>query len=180
MLHLPFSTRDPYPSWYRRSPVAVFMPWRNLGCLGVKCFGLYADVYPTWHFPWLGLFFNVRGHRAYPIAAAKRRYRKTRCYKWFSSIYQDMASNLAGLYWEQQPEPITRWQTVRAWCASFVMHLRFAIGGVICRRFGHSHNTDVEEFVSAERDERGRITDIDGGGVDWFCPRCGQGGRSWW
>jgi hypothetical protein len=23
------------------------------------------------------------------------------------------------------------------------------------------------------------LVDIDGGGVEWHCPRCGQGGRNW-
>lgn len=57
--------------------------------------------------------------------------------------------------------------------------LRFDVyGRLVCRFRGHG-DVEVEEFVNAERDALGRITDIDGGGVDWYCKRCGQGGRSY-
>lgn len=66
--HIPFTTRDPYPTWYRRLPVKVLMPWRNLGCLGVHFFFVYFDFYRTWRFPYVGMFLNVHGWRSYPIA----------------------------------------------------------------------------------------------------------------
>ena len=65
--HLPFSTREPYPSWYRRLPIVMFMPWRNPGCLGFKMFGIYIDFYRTWHFPWFGCFVHAWRWRGYPL-----------------------------------------------------------------------------------------------------------------
>lgn len=60
---------DPYPKWYRSLPVAVFMPWRNLGCLGLKVGSFYCDLYRRpWsaRMPWLpGLFVCFRGRRAW-------------------------------------------------------------------------------------------------------------------
>lgn len=47
-----------------------------------------------------------------------------------------------------------------------------------CKHFGH--RCEVEDFVSADRDEYGRIIDINGGGCEWYCLRCGAGGRHWW
>lgn len=66
-----FWSREPYPWWYRRLPVAVMMPWRNLGCLGFKMFGIYIDFYRTWRFPWFGIYGNIGGWRVYPIAAIR-------------------------------------------------------------------------------------------------------------
>jgi len=57
--------------------------------------------------------------------------------------------------------------------------VRYRIGGWLCDRFGHSAAMDVDEFISGERNALGRYVDIDGGGVDWHCPRCGRGGRNW-
>lgn len=97
-------------------------------------------------------------------------------------VSEHTASNLADMQWEIGVTPdlrITRWDETREWLQVFWVHLRYLVGARICKRFGHSSAVEVEDFVAAERDERGRIVDIDGGGVDWFCPRCGQGGRSW-
>lgn len=77
------------------------------------------------------------------------------------------------------PSLIERWfgrrVDIRVY-AVFTM-LRDAYARAYCARFGHE--VEVEDFVSADRDDRGRITDIHGGGVDWYCTRCGMGGRNW-
>jgi hypothetical protein len=36
--------------------VAVILPWRNLGCLGLRVGGFYADVFLR---PYLGAFINT-------------------------------------------------------------------------------------------------------------------------
>jgi hypothetical protein len=66
-MNKPF-TREPYPSWYRRMPIAVYLPWRNLGCLGLRFFFVYIDGYRTWHLPWFGIYVNIGGWRFYPLA----------------------------------------------------------------------------------------------------------------
>lgn len=38
-------TRQPYARWYRRCPVKILMPWRNLGNPGVQIGRFYADVF---------------------------------------------------------------------------------------------------------------------------------------
>ena len=63
-----FGSREPYPRWYRRAPVAIFLPWRNLGCLGLRMFFLYIDAYRTWHFPWFGIYGNIGGWRFRPVS----------------------------------------------------------------------------------------------------------------
>jgi hypothetical protein len=55
----PFATRDPYPQWYRRLPIAVFMPWRNLGNPGLRLGRLYLDLFATSDWPGRGLFINT-------------------------------------------------------------------------------------------------------------------------
>lgn len=91
--------------------------------------------------------------------------------RWLETPGDDMRSALARL-----PRRAT-WVRNRALAAWTVV--RYQVGGWLCRRYGHVADVVCEEFVAGERDERGRLVDIDGGGVDWFCPRCGQGGRSW-
>lgn len=49
-----FRNREPYPTWYRRFPVGVYMPWRNLGCLGFKAGRYYVDLYSRQERRWLG------------------------------------------------------------------------------------------------------------------------------
>lgn len=66
-----FWSREPYPWWYRRMPIAVYMPWRNLGCLGFKLFGLYVDVFRAWRFPYVGIFVSIYKWRFYPIACLR-------------------------------------------------------------------------------------------------------------
>jgi hypothetical protein len=68
-----------------------------------------------------------------------------------------------------------RWLDIRVYAAWTIV--RYKVGAALCARFGHV--AEHHEFIACERDEHGRVTDIDGGGVDWFCPRCGQGGREW-
>lgn len=106
--------------------------------------------------------------------------------KWFRNVSDHRASILAEIAWERcGHEPITRWEEIREWWRCFFVHIRYDVGALICKRFGHKAET--EEFVSAEYaevpddglDHKPRITDIHGGGVDWFCSRCGTGGRSW-
>lgn len=75
-LRRPF-TRAPYPTWYRRSPIAIFMPWRNLGCLGIRVWEVYSDVYRVYRFPWFGWFVRVRGgQRHYPLIHVRRFYHR--------------------------------------------------------------------------------------------------------
>jgi hypothetical protein len=71
---------------------------------------------------------------------------------------------------------------------TWVTGLRYRLGAWVCARYGHSTRTEVQDFVAADYETvpddgldhgRRRIVDIDGGGVEWFCPRCGQGGQSW-
>jgi hypothetical protein len=58
-------------------------------------------------------------------------------------------------------------------------------GAEMCRLFGCK--VEVEDFVNATYkewpddglDHPPVIEDIDGGGVDWHCTRCGRGGRSY-
>ena len=98
--------------------------------------------------------------------------------KFFQDIKDHTSSNLMDVYHEQGREAADRawkWEVIRVTAE----HLRYIIGALVCKRFGHSSKTEHEDFVNATRDERGRITDIDGGGVDWFCPRCGTGGRNY-
>ena len=63
-MHRPF-TREPYPKWYKRLPIVIYLPWRNLGCLGFKFFGFYFDIYyrswGSW-FPF-GVYSRIRGRR---------------------------------------------------------------------------------------------------------------------
>jgi hypothetical protein len=97
--------------------------------------------------------------------------------RWWRNIRDHAGSHLAELNWERGGwEPITTMEVVRTHWAVALEHLYYAIGARVCRCFGHSKDTEVSEFVNAERDARGRIVDIDGGGVDWYCPRCGMGG----
>lgn len=65
---------------------------------------------------------------------------------------------------------------------------RYRIGAAFCRYFGHSHDMETHDFVAGEYREvpddgldhgPPKLVDIDGGGVEWHCPRCGQGGRNW-
>lgn len=58
----PFS-RDPYAKWYRNLPICLYLPWRNLGCLGLKVGPFYADLSrrPGHIFPLL--YANLRGRR---------------------------------------------------------------------------------------------------------------------
>jgi len=98
--------------------------------------------------------------------------------KAWQNVKDHAASNLAGLAWERcGHEPITRWEEIREHLQVAWQHLWMSVAALYCARFGH--NVEAEEFMHAERDERGRITDIDGAGVDWFCKRCGVGGRSY-
>lgn len=68
--------------------------------------------------------------------------------------------------------------------AIFTM-LQDAYARAYCARFGHE--IEAEDFVSAEYedlpddglDRKPRMTDISGGGVDWYCTRCHMGGRNW-
>lgn len=92
-------------------------------------------------------------------------------------VREHVDSNLYGVHIEQHGAPITRVQRVREWLRVAAQHVRYDVGALVCRRVGH--RAEWEEFVAAERDARGRIVDIDGGGVDWHCTRCGVGGRSW-
>ena len=55
--------RDPYPRWYRHLWIAVFLPGRNLGALGVRIGPLYFDLYSRrgWGGILPGLFVSWRG-----------------------------------------------------------------------------------------------------------------------
>lgn len=81
----------------------------------------------------------------------------------------------------------TVWQRASHWAFAVYCVAWFAVGAFVCRWFGHSTATVVEDFVDADYADvpddglyhRPRVVDVNGGGCDWFCPRCGQGGRSW-
>lgn len=116
---------------------------------------------------------------------------KTQIKKFFEDVRDHRNSNLAEFQWEScGHEPITRWMEIREWWSVLGMHLRYQIGALVCKYFGHSHNVEVEDFVAAEyvtgripedgdEDPTARMVDIHGGGCDWHCPRCGMGGRNW-
>lgn len=110
----------------------------------------------------------------------------------FISDYKGLL-NEAEQYFAQYPEE--RQETKGSWLVSQAKRLlprwldnrmyaiwtigRYTVGAWLCSKFGHSSKVTVEDFVSADRDEDGKIIDIHGGGADWFCPRCGMGGRAW-
>lgn len=64
MLNRPF-TRNPYPAWYRKLPIVVFLPWRNLGCLGIRIGPFYMDVFRTYRWFPFGLFVSTPKLRAW-------------------------------------------------------------------------------------------------------------------
>lgn len=188
-MYRPFSTREPYPSWYRNLPISIQMPWRNLGCLGVKIGHFYADVFMR---PSFGVYWNYKGRRCYPIAQTKIWFRKTRVGSWMNTNIFRQAESIAtdyrmAFYFDEKnmnrypPRYLRAWYDVISYPIAVWRVVRYNVyGKTMCKHFGHVSNIDVHEFVAAERDDQGRITDIDGGGVDWYCPRCGDGGRSWW
>ena len=96
---------------------------------------------------------------------------------------QDMrdhwASHMAEFAWESDYRLWTWWErkVYYPWAAFKTMFAqRWA--ATVCDWRGHRFD-EVEEFVACERDEHGRITDIDGGGVDCYCTRCGYSVRNW-
>lgn len=48
-----------------------------------------------------------------------------------------------------------------------------------CRYFGHPDPVVEDGIAGAEYDTQGRLIDCDGGYVSWYCPRCGEGGHSY-
>lgn len=80
-----FWSTEPYPRWYRlMMPIAIFLPWRNLGCFGIKVFFVYIDIYKAWTFPHFGIYINIGGWRLRPIAMLRnpRRARETMVDGW--------------------------------------------------------------------------------------------------
>jgi hypothetical protein len=97
-------------------------------------------------------------------------------YEWHETMWVESyhgssrrAYVLAWFYWS------------RSFLRTILDHMRYAIGAQVCKRRGHSKHILLEEHVHGTRSADGkRWDDIDGASIEWFCPRCGQSGSSWW
>jgi hypothetical protein len=165
-MHRPFSTRDPYPSWYRNLPIAIDMPWRNLGCLGIRIFGLYADIYRSHGaMPPFRMFIKIGSHQYRPLRRVHWSRSMVRLGHWFQDICEHASGNCLDTFFENgRPAANRRYR--REWMLVFVQHLYYDLvaGPIMCRIKGHG--IDAEEHGNADTCPMG----------SWMCRRCGKGG----
>jgi len=72
-------------------------------------------------------------------------------------------------------DPISKARMIfETWIFFFALAAKHIGGGAVCKVAGHHVAVHAEEFAA------GSPPGDDGGGVDWECRCCGQGGRGWW
>lgn len=73
------------------------------------------------------------------------------------------------------------------WLEIRIHALEVLLGRLTCRIFGHK-DPIVEESICGDYEDvpddgldhgPRKLVDINGGRVEWYCPRCGEGGSSW-